>query len=138
MTGIRNQESGVRSQGAGVSGRSIAVGSCRLLSIALGLLLAVPALAQQNATTELTDKAAEAIDKGLKHLLQMQRADGSWAAGDEGERAMAITSLSLMAFMSKAQFPGSGPNGDALNRAKDWLLKQAEDAPGGYLGTTMY
>ncbi|MBT3295675.1 MAG: terpene cyclase/mutase family protein [Verrucomicrobia bacterium] len=142
MTGIRNQESLLRPAGyggqAGVSRTSIAVGSCRLLSIALGLLLAVPAFAQQNATTELTDKAAEAIDKGLKHLLQMQRADGSWAAGDEGERAMAITSLSLMAFMSKAQFPGSGPNGDALNRAKDWLLKQAEDAPDGYLGATMY
>ena len=94
--------------------------------------------AQQNDAPELTAKASAAIDKGLKHLLETQRADGSWAAGDDGERAVAITSLSLMAFMSKAQFPGSGPNGDALNRAKDWLLRAAKEAPDGYMGATMY
>jgi len=43
-----------------------------------------------------------------------------------------------MAFMSKAEFPGSGPNGDALNRAKDWLLKKAKESPIGYLGDSMY
>ena len=87
---------------------------------------------------ELTDKAAEAIDKGLKYLLANQRADGSWASTESGDRAVAITSLALMAFMSKAEFPGAGPNGAALNKAKDWLLTQAKDAPDGYLGSTMY
>jgi uncharacterized protein YfaS (alpha-2-macroglobulin family) len=101
-------------------------------------LVAMPLVAQQQDAPELTAKASEAIDKGLKHLLATQKNDGSWASGDEGERAMAITSLALMAFMSKAEFPGSGPNGAALDRAKDWLLKQAKVAPEGYLGTTMY
>ena len=87
---------------------------------------------------ELTDKAAEAIDKGLKYLLTNQRADGSWASTEAGDRAIAITSLALMSFMSNAEFPGVGPNGAALNKAKDWLLAQAKDAPDGYLGTTMY
>ena len=108
-----------------------------LAGLLLGVL-ATPLIAQQNDAPELTAKASAAIDKGLKHLLDTQRDDGSWAAGDNGERAVAITSLGLMAFMSKAEFPGSGPNGDALNRAKDWLLKAAKEAPDGYLGTTMY
>ena len=87
---------------------------------------------------ELSDKAAEAIDKGLKYLLANQRFDGSLASNESGDRAIAITSLTLMAFMSKAEFPGVGANGDALNKAKDWLLAQAKDAPDGYLGSTMY
>ncbi len=87
---------------------------------------------------ELTAKASQAIDKGLKYLLANQRADGSWASTEAGDRAVAITSLALMAFMSRAEFPGYGPNGDALNRAKDWLLARAKEAPDGYLGTSMY
>ncbi len=87
---------------------------------------------------ELTAKASQAIDKGLKHLLDTQRADGSWASGEDGERAVAITSLALMAFMSRAEFPGSGPNGEALDRAKEWLLKKAKESPDGYMGSTMY
>jgi squalene cyclase len=87
---------------------------------------------------ELTAEASAAIDRGLKHLLDAQKEDGSWAATEDGTRSVAITSLALMAFMSKAQFPGSGPNGDKLNRAKDWLLNTAKAAPDGYLGTSMY
>ena len=87
--------------------------------------------AAQDGAPELTDKASEAIDKGLKYLLKKQLKDGSWGS-------MAVTSLSLMAFMSKAEFPGSGPNGGALNRAKDWLLKAAKESPNGYLGGSMY
>lgn len=85
----------------------------------------------QDGAPELTDKASEAIDKGLKYLLKKQRKDGSWGS-------VAVTSLSLMAFMGRAEFPGYGPNGDALNRAKDWLLKQAKASPSGYLGGSMY
>ncbi len=109
-----------------------------VVSLTIVSFLTTPLLAQQNEAPELTAKASQAIDKGLKHLLSVQNKDGSWAAGDKGERAMAVTSLALMAFMSKAQFPGSGPNGDALNRAKDWLLKKAKESSNGYLGSTMY
>ena len=88
-------------------------------------------LVAQDGAPELTDKASEAIDKGLKHLLKKQRDDGSWGS-------VAVTSLSLMAFMARAEFPGYGPNGSALNRAKDWLLKKAKESPNGYLGDSMY
>ncbi|NCF80273.1 MAG: hypothetical protein GWP74_01565, partial [Proteobacteria bacterium] len=106
----------------------------------LVLILAFAQLchAQQNEAPELMAKASAAINNGLKHLLKTQRADGSWAIDDNGQRAMALTPLVLMAFMSRAEFPGSGPNGDALNKAKDWLLEKTEQAPDGYLGATMY
>jgi uncharacterized protein YfaS (alpha-2-macroglobulin family) len=112
----------------------------RIGALALTLVSAIPmpGLAQQNDAPELTVKASQAIDKGLKHLLANQRDDGSWASGENGERATPMTALALMAFMARAEFPGSGPNGKALARAKDWLLNQAKEAPNGYLGSTMY
>jgi len=108
------------------------------LALMLALAVPLPGLAQQNDAPELTVKASQAIDKGLKYLLLNQRDDGSWASGENGERATPMTALTLMAFMSRAEFPGSGPNGKALSRAKDWLLKQAKETPNGYLGATMY
>jgi hypothetical protein len=95
-------------------------------------------ICEANDAPELTAKASSAIDRGLQYLLDNQRPDGSWASGQDGERAVAITSLGLMAFMSRAEFPGSGPNGDALDRAKEWLLARANEAPDGYLGSSMY
>lgn len=100
-------------------------------------LCAAPLAAQQDAP-ELTANASKAIDKGLAYLLKMQRPDGSWASNSEGQRAVAITSLSLMAFMAKAEFPGFGPHGDRLTKAKDWLLTRAKESPDGYMGSTMY
>lgn len=122
------------------SGSRIAARARHLGALALTLVLAVPqpGLAQQNDAPELTVKASKAIDRGLQHLLANQRDDGSWASGNLGERSTAMTSLALMAFMARAEFPGSGPNGKALSRAKDWLLNQAKEAPNGYLGATMY
>lgn len=151
-----NRESVIRTQNSGVGGTPTAVERSRQKSIEVArnrfqailpafltcffglFVLAAPVLAQQNDAPELTAKASAAIDKGLKHLLDTQRPDGSWAANDQGARSVAITSLALMAFMSRAEFPGSGPNGEALNRAKDWLLNMAKEAPDGYLGSTMY
>jgi len=87
---------------------------------------------------ELTAKASAAIDKGLKYLLTIQNKDGSWDDNGEGARAVGVTSLALMAFMSKAQFPGSGPYAKELDRGKNWLLKHAKERTDGYLGSTMY
>lgn len=95
-------------------------------------------LAAFDGAPELTAEASRAIDKGLNHLLSIQKQDGSWDSNGEGGHAVAITSLSLMAFMSKAHFPGFGPYGDQLDRGMKWLLKEARKRPDGYLGTVMY
>jgi len=123
-----------------------------ILLLILACLLTTPVMAQQdpdNGKTvrkltetgddapELTIEASLAIDKGLKYLLTIQKPDGSWDDG-AGNHAVSSTSLALMAFMSKAQFPGSGPYAKQLDRGKDWLLKHAKGRPDGYLGSVMY
>lgn len=81
---------------------------------------------------ELTEATDLAIERGLQYLISTQNANGSWTSG-EGNFDVAGTSLALMAFMVKGEFPGFGRNGAALDRAKDYLLKRAEESPNGYL-----
>ena len=104
----------------------------------LTLLLPGSASAQQDGAPELSAEASRAIDKGLAYLLTIQKEDGSWDSNGEGGHAVAMTSLSLMAFMSKAHFPGFGQYGKQLDRGMKWLLKGAKGRPDGYLGTVMY
>jgi len=114
----------------------------RLASLALAALLPLTAGAQDAAdrtgtdddAPELTEAADKAIERGLQFLLNTQNKDGSWSAPN-GATDIGGTSLGLMAFMVKGHFPGFGRHGDALNRAKDYLLKRAEDSPAGAMGS---
>ena len=81
---------------------------------------------------ELTEAADLAIERGFQHLLATQNPDGSWT-NEDGAFDIAGTSLGLMAFMVKGHFPGFGRHGDALDRAKEYLLKRAEESPTGYV-----
>ena len=89
---------------------------------------------------ELTEEAEKAIERGLKYLISSQNKDGSWTADPEkgGGYAIAGTSLGLMAFMVEGHFPGFGPYGEALDRAKDYLLKRSKESPTGAMGVKMY
>lgn len=134
----RGQRSEVTGRRQGVSGLSLRAAFCTIAVLFTFHLTPFTRPVLADDAPELTAAASEAIERGLKYLLANQQADGSWASGENSERAVAITALGLMSFMSKGQFPGSGPNGEALNRAKEWLLKQADASPDGYLGSTMY
>jgi hypothetical protein len=90
---------------------------------------------QKEGSPELTEEATKAIESGLKYLLKVQAKDGSWSTG---RHQMACTSLGLMSFMVKGEFPGYGPNAKALDRAKNWMLKKAKSSADGYLGSSMY
>ncbi|MFM7179910.1 MAG: prenyltransferase/squalene oxidase repeat-containing protein [Verrucomicrobiales bacterium] len=87
---------------------------------------------KQDAAPELTEAADLAIERGLQYLLATQKPDGSWSSTD-GKYEIAGTSLGLMAFMVKGEFPGFGRNGAALDRAKDYLLKRSRESPTGYM-----
>lgn len=92
---------------------------------------------------ELTEEAEKAIERGLKFLISNQNKDGSWSSKDleKGEAAgyaIGGTSLGLMAFMVEGHFPGFGKYGKPLERAKNYLLKRAEDSPTGAMGVKMY
>jgi len=96
---------------------------------------------RKEGAPELTAKASQAIERGLQYLLARQRKNGSFARLDgKGKENyhVAVTSLTLMAFMGNGHFPGFGPYGQQLDRGKDWLLGHAKSRPDGYLGTTMY
>lgn len=95
-----------------------------------------PGISDEQAP-ELTEEAEKAIDRGLQFLLASQNADGSWSSGN-GDYAIAGTSLGLMAFMVKGHFPGFGRYGEALDRAKSYLLKRYKESPTGTMGVKMY
>jgi len=121
----------------------------RYLSAALCMLMAgafiTPLAAQEKPSDteapEMTEQTEKAIDRGLKYLISSQNKDGSWASQDPakgGGYAIAGTSLGLMAFMVEGHFPGFGPYGKALDRAKDYLLKRSKDSETGTMGVKMY
>ena len=116
----------------------IRVYSCSWVVLAIVSLFAAPVMAQQEGAPELTVEATRAIDKGLEYLLANQQKDGSWSSDGQGGHAVACTSLSLMAFMSKAHFPGFGPYGQQMDLGMKWLLKEAKKRPDGYMGSVMY
>jgi squalene cyclase len=112
------------------------------IRISLGLWVfgcfGISSPSQADDAPELTVEASQAIDKGLQYLLSVQKEDGSWDSDDAGGHAVAITSLSLMAFMSKAHFPGFGLHAEELERGMKWLIKESKKRADGYLGTVMY
>ena len=90
---------------------------------------------------EMTEQAQKAIERGLKYLISTQNKDGSWSSQDPakgGGYAIAGTSLSLMAFMVEGHFPGFGPYGKQLDKAKEYLLKRSKESPTGAMGVKMY
>lgn len=84
-------------------------------------------------TAELAPEAERAIDNGLKFLAKTQNPDGSWGK----HYTEASTSLALMAFMLKGQFPGKGTQGEQLDKSIGFLLNKAQQG-GGYMGVSMY
>ena len=98
--------------------------------------LTVEKTAAKTDTPQMTEKAEKAIERGLKSLIASQNPDGSWSS-TKGY-AIAATSLGLMAFMVEGHFPGFGPYGKALDKAKKYLIKRSKDSPTGSMGVKMY
>ena len=79
------------------------------------------------------DRRTEAaIDRSLAYLAKAQRPDGRWAK----ENPVAVTALSLIAFMVEGHLPGEGAYGQTIDRGIDYLLKSPDQA--GYMGSSMY
>ncbi len=114
---------------------------CMLMTGAFITPLAAQEKPSDTEAPEMTEQTEKAIDRGLKYLISSQNKDGSWASQDPakgGGYAIAGTSLGLMAFMVEGHFPGFGPYGKALDRAKDYLLKRSKDSETGTMGVKMY
>lgn len=61
-----------------------------------------------------------AVDKGLQWLASQQADDGSFPSDEIAQPA--VTSLAVMAFLSRGHTPGEGPYGMRLSRAIDFVL----------------
>lgn len=62
------------------------------------------------------------VDSGLAWLASQQVADGSFPSNPVGQPA--VTSLAVMAFLSRGHTPGHGKYGQHINRAIDFVLAQ--------------
>jgi len=65
-------------------------------------------------------KVENAVDKGLAWLASRQAANGSFPTLPQGQPA--VTSLAIMAFLSRGHQPGVGPYGEPINRAIDFVI----------------
>lgn len=70
-----------------------------------------------------------AVDRGLAFLATTQQSDGSFAGPREGQPA--ITSLCVMAFLSRGHVPHHGEYGAQIDRAIDYVL--STQRPDGFL-----
>jgi hypothetical protein len=60
------------------------------------------------------------VDRSLAWLASQQQADGSFTTRTSAQPA--VTSLCVLAFLSRGHQPGAGPYGAQLNRAIDFVL----------------
>ena len=61
-----------------------------------------------------------AVDRALAWIASQQLADGSFPTLSSAQPA--VTSLCVMAFLSRGHLPGNGPYGQQLNRAIDFVV----------------
>lgn len=110
--------------------------TCPSLCLAAALLAAGVAPAQDSTSVQVADlspAADRAITKGLSYLAEHQHEDGSWG----GRHRVAVTALSLMAFMVRGHLPEREPFGRVMAAGLDYLIKAGREG-GGYLGSSMY
>jgi hypothetical protein len=112
------------------------------IGVCLAALLATPAPAQDAAESNIASSSnlsaaltpgqwsqvQLSVDRGLRWLAEQQAADGRFP-GDEIAQP-AVTSLAIMAFLSRGHVPDQGPYGEQLSRAIDFVL--STQRPRGY------
>ena len=95
----------------------------------IGLLILALAVTSQTAsaegTWELTPQSQQALDRGLEWLDKNQGAEGNWTSNDLG-----IVSLGALAFMAAGHSPGRGRYGRSVQRALDFVMKNAKPSSG--------
>lgn len=83
----------------------------------------IPQVAFAEGDWETTPQAEAALERGLNWLARNQGAEGNWESNDLG-----LVSMGALAFLSAGHTPGRGKYGDALERAIDFVLKNAKSS----------
>lgn len=123
-----------REQTPGRGNVSVGVSIIAAFCLTLSLISARTVIAQEpdpeQTATELMKPAHEAVDRGLKFLVERQRPDGTFASRNMGANP-AVVALGGMAFLSSGSSPGRGPYGESLDRSIDYLVSQTQ--PSGFI-----
>lgn len=110
---------------------------CLLLLIITFLVSSVPAVAQTSTAEQASviasssslysalpasewTRVESAVDRGLAYLAGVQEADGRFPSDEIAQPA--VTSLAVMAFLSRGHMPDEGPYGHQIARAIDFVL----------------
>jgi len=79
----------------------------------------------------LTQEAKEAVEKGLRFLLDRQFPDGSYSRDcRDAHSHPGIAALAGMAFLATGSTPVRGPHREAVNRITGYLLKVSDSRTG--------
>jgi hypothetical protein len=65
-------------------------------------------------------RVEDAVDRALAWLVTQQNPDGSFQSTDPAQPG--VTSLAVLAFLSRGHQPGHGPYGEAMNRGIDFVI----------------
>lgn len=95
----------------------------------IALTPAVHGQSAASATDDLPPRLDEGVARGLAFLARQQEADGAF---DGGGPRVAMTSLSVMAFLSAGHTPDVGQYGATVRSAVDYLV--AQSPTDGYFG----
>jgi hypothetical protein len=107
------------------SGKSVRFAA--MAGVFLASVAGAPGVGAENPDKrEVQASVDRAVDRGLRRLRDLQNPSGSW--GQDSGASAAITSLSVMAFMSRGHLPGQGEYGDGLNKGVDYVLEQQDRA----------
>jgi hypothetical protein len=96
--------------------------ACCALTLAGGAASAQDATGQPAGPDVVPSQVNFAVDRGLAYLAKRQ--DRTGAFGSAQNEPLALTALSVMAFLARGHVPGQGPYGQQLNHAIDWVLLQ--------------
>jgi hypothetical protein len=101
--------------------------SAWLIAVVVGCaLVANPPRARAEGDWEITPASEEAKRRGLQWLARHQGPQGNWQSENLG-----LVALGALAFMADGHTPGRGPYGQVIDRALDYVLKNAK--PSGLL-----
>src|SRR4051812_31150949 len=102
-----------------------------LAAMLVAALLRPPALTAQEAPVALPEALDASVARATEYLAKQQNPDGSFGGG---EYKVAVSGLSVMAFLACGHTPGAGRYGLVVRGGVDFLLAQSQ--PDGYYGKT--
>ncbi len=99
---------------------------CGIVVAAVAITGTLGGAARAEGDWEITPQSQQALERGLAWLARNQGAEGNWQSNDLG-----LVSMGALAFLSAGHTPGRGKYGEVLDKALDYVLRNAR--PNGLL-----